>query len=51
MPWWGAKTSVVRADASALSLTDFHKQAMTLKSIYYEKHIHRTLLANVLFNH
>lgn len=49
MPWWGAKASVKAADASASSLVDFHKQATTMKSIYYEKHIHRTLLADVLF--
>ncbi len=51
MPWWGAKASVVAADASASSLADFHKQAMTMKSIYYEKHMHRTLLADVLFGY
>lgn len=39
------------ADASASSLADFHKQAMTMKSIYYEKHMHRTLLADVLFGY
>lgn len=49
MPWWGAKASVKAADASASSLVDFHKQATTMKSIYYEKHIHRTLPADVLF--
>ena len=51
MPWWGAKAFVYLGGRFRLVCPTCRKQALTVKSIYYEKHIRTTRQPAKKFTH